>query len=248
MRDLGLRSRRHIGDAVRIDELDVIGIHREARSTLRDIVRDHEVTALRHELRLRVRDDIIGLGREPDEERSLALARLTQAREQVRIRDELDPHGLLRAALELLIGDLRRPKIRDRRRHHDDIGVLDRVVERPAELRGALDVRGLHADRWSHATRTEDQPYVRTAPLSGRRDRRAHLTGAAIADEPHRIDRFVRRPRGDDDLDPCEVLRGQHVRRRLDDIGRLGEPSRPRPTTREEALAWSHDLIVRDVA
>ena len=85
------------------------------------------------------------------------------------------------------------------------------------------------------------------AALRGGGDRDAHLAGAAVADEPRRIDRLVGRPGGDDDALAGEILRRQHVRRGLDDVGRLGEPPRAGPPAREEAVAGSDHAIARDV-
>jgi len=44
-----------------------------------------------------------------------------------------------------------------------------------------------------------------------------------------------------------EILRRQHVRRALDDVGRVGEPARARPPAREETVARADDLVARDL-
>ena len=230
MRDLGLRARGHVGDACLVDELDVVGVDGEARAGLADVVRDDQIALLGDELRLRVLDHVVGLRREADEQRRLAFAPRAERGEQVGVRDEIDLHGLAeRAALDLVVGDLRRPVVGDRRGHHDDVSVLDRVVERPLELRGALDVSRLTPTGGAMPLGPRIKRDLGTAALRGGRDRGAHLAGAAVADEPHRIDRLVGRTGGDDDLLAREILRRQHVRRGLGDVGGLREPARPGP-------------------
>jgi len=73
-----------------------------------------------------------------------------------------------------------------------------------------------------------------------------HLARAAVPDEPRRIDRLIRRPGGHDDALAREILRRQHVRRGLDDIGRLGEPPRAGPPARQEAVARTDHAIAGD--
>ena len=45
VRDLGLRAGRDVGDAARVDELDVVGVDREAGAGLGDVVRDDQIAA-----------------------------------------------------------------------------------------------------------------------------------------------------------------------------------------------------------
>jgi len=81
VRDLALGARRHLVRTVGIDERHVVRVDREARAGLADIVRHDQVDALGRELLLRVRDHVVGLGREAHEHGTAALARPAELRE-----------------------------------------------------------------------------------------------------------------------------------------------------------------------
>ena len=72
----------------------------------------------------------------------------------------------------------------------------------------ALDFDALDAARRRNLHRSADQHDFGAGFARRLRDRVAHLAGAAIADEPHGIDRLARRSGGDDDLQAVQRTRG----------------------------------------
>ena len=156
MRDLGFRCGRHVDFLFGIDELDMVRVDGEARVRLADVIRDDQIAALRGELRARVLEHVLGLGREPDEQRRAPLALLAELGEQIGIRDELDRRLRTElAALELFFRFARGPVVGDRRGHHDHVGTLRRVAERALQLRRALDMMRGHPHGRRHRTRPE---------------------------------------------------------------------------------------------
>ena len=131
-------QRKGLHTAVGVEDDGAIRVHLEARVGLRDVVADDEVEALGAQLVGRVLEQVVGLGREPDEHLARGLVAPEVDEEVVGglEHDLRDPLVLLELAVRWLL----RPEVGDRRRHHDDV-----LRRGPGEHRVLHLRRGLHA-------------------------------------------------------------------------------------------------------
>ena len=72
--DLALRQSRPVLDAGRVDDMHDIGVAAEYAGSGRDVVGDDPVAAFARQFLARPRDQILGLGGEPDNEARPAIA------------------------------------------------------------------------------------------------------------------------------------------------------------------------------
>ena len=208
----------------------VVLIEGEALAHL--VGRDHvEVLAL--EFGERIALDVLGFRCEPDDERSRGAG--GHRGEDVRRSAERE-HERVARLLDLLRRHLQRPVVGDRRGRDEDVGAAEILVDRGKHLLGRLDVDPADARRRTDVDRAADQYHLGAGVARRFRDRKSHLSGAAVGDESHRVDAFARGPRGDDDLAAGAVRRSSRRRSITAAASTSGSSMRPGPVSPQ---AWS---------
>ena len=111
----------------------------------------------------------------------------------------------LAALLDLLLGARQRPIVGHRGGADEDRGARQLALHRGMHLLAALDIDAAHAGR-SRRAHTGPLTSTTSAPASLHRlrDREAHLAGAAVAHEAHRVDALARRAGGDQHAPPLQ--------------------------------------------
>ena len=159
-------------------------------------------------------------------------ARPHRAGQHVVVPHQLDrrwPSGV--ALLDLGGGNLRGPEVGDRRRHHQHVRRGGVLVHRVAQLLRRADVHHLDAGRIDQSRGVPGDQRDLGAALGGdARHRVTLLARAAVADEPHRVDRLAGAAGGHQELAAGEVV-GQRVVAFQQQLGqrgdllRLGQPA-----------------------
>ena len=206
------------------DEMHRIAVAAEYAGLGRDIIGHDPVAAFGRELFPRMGDDLIGFRRKADHQRRPLAAELGDRGEDVGIFRQRQRRRLA-GFLDLLALHLRHPPVGDGRSEDRDVG-RQRLFHRGQHLLRRFHSDDAHAGGIGQRHRPAHQHDLGARGSGGSSDRMALLAGGAVADIAHRIDRLMRRTRGDD-----HALAGQRARRfRLrqqafdggDDLQRLG--------------------------
>ena len=121
-----------------------------------------------------------------------------------------------------------------------------RRQDRVGHLLGGLDVDAVDAGGRFERHRPGDQRHSRAGLGGGGGDREALPARRAIGDDPHRIDRLVGRPGGDEDVLARESSLAEEVGRAESiDILRLGQAARAEFAARHLAFGGLDDLARR---
>jgi hypothetical protein len=158
--------------------------------------------------------DVGRLGREPDRE-GTTFERRNRGEDVRRLREMQIER--ITGLFDLLGRATARRVVGDRRGTDVDVGRSDHRVHRRVNLRGRLDVDALHTQGCRQVDGARHEGHLRTGGPRRLGDRKAHLSGTAVADEAHRIERLPRGACGDHNMRPGERLHSfaarQHARR-----------------------------------
>ena len=161
--------------------------------------------------------------------------------------------------LDLGGGGVDGPEVGDRGGHHEHVRVRGVLGHRVAQLAGRADVDDVDAGGVDESGGVAgDQRHIGAALCGDPGHGVALLSRAAVADEPHRVDGLAGAARGDQHLDPGQVI-GQRIAAGQQELGqrgdllglgqpagtavRAGEPARRRFEDDGAAAAQSGDVF-----
>ena len=201
-----------------------------------DVVENEEVGALACQLLARALEaGLTGLGGEADEELAVA-APFAQGREHVGRRLELERPGgrVLRALRSERLG---RPVVGDCGGHDDHVGFRRARGRLSLEIGCRRRLDELDPGRGRHREICGEQRHLGAAPASLRRERHAHPSRRAVADEADRVKRLARAARRDEHPLPTQrTVPHEQGTRGAQDLVRLGHPPHAELSLRRLAL------------
>ncbi len=184
-------------------------------------------------------EHVAGLGREPHQDLT-GTAPFTQLGEHIRRRLQDDVRHPL-VLLQLRVRDDLRPEVRDGGGHHHGVGRLRVLEDGVAQLLRRLDPHDVDAGRRRDRSGAEDEGHRRAPSRRFGGERDAHPAARAIADEPNRIDRLVRRAGRDQDASAVEVARTERAEHGLHDVVRLAHAADACVAVREGTVRRSDE-------